>query len=552
MGTMRPAVGAGGTRGLVDRLIHRTGTLLRRRGRLMLGAAGVTFGVGLAVLPTLPSTYTARALVGPAAGVYDGPIERLVEQVLAPASLSGVASECDVARDRTIGEVLAGVPADRLGRLSVHIDVRGRPAESVVVEAAGTSRETAVKAADLVAARLVACDAAHRVQGVAALRSDAAGGATTKDPAAQGGAPARLLLEELRLRYPLLRDPSPERRLQDLAQRLSEGRIAVATLEAQLDGLTAESERLQRVVDQESRQAWRLELAERQAQAARLVRSTPAPEAPTSPAPTTRPAPAPAPTSRVAELEAELARLLASRTTLHPDVRRLMRLLESERQRLTSLSAPAANDGRQAGREPDAPLEEVSPRRAALPVDPAAPLVVAVADGPPDVGPPLAAGGPETWTQRVPSYPAWIEAQHRAEEVALQLVARREEQGARQREHDLLAQQLAHLRDPRLEEARLVERLSAEEELARRSVAAPTAVGRPLTPPLVVLQPAGVHGERSPSRHLAAWALASVILPLLGGLLLELRDRSVRGIEDVEGLGAPILGVVPHLRARGR
>lgn len=218
----------------------------------------------------------------------------------------------------------------------------------------------------------------------------------------------------------------------------------------------------------------------------------------------------------------------------------------------TTSEATTPTNGRQAGRPDAGPTREAPAQRAALPHDQAGPLVVPVADGPPDVGPPP--GGPETWIQRVPSYPAWIQAQHRAEEVQALLSARRQEQEARRREHETLQQQLAQLRDPRLEEARLLELVAVEDEAARRPgvVSAPAPGPRRRAAALVVLQGAGVHAERSPLRHLPGWALASIMLPLLGGLLLELRDRSVRGIEDIEGLGAPVLGVVPHLRVRGR
>lgn len=512
----------------------------------MLVAAAASFAAGLAGLSALPSTYTARALVGPAAGVYEGPADRLVEQALAPTSLGAIASACDVPHHRTLGEVLLGAPVDRVDRLAPRVDVRGAPMESAVVEASGATREAAMKAADLIAARLVECDVAHRRQagGAAAVTSAgvAVAVATHHDDPAPVGPPARLLLEQLRLRHPLLRDPAPERRQQELAQRLSDDRIAIAALEAQLDGLTGEAERLERLVELESSHAWRLDLAERQAQAARLARPEPTRE----PRASSATGGASEPTSRLDELEAELAHLLASRTTLHPDVRRLVRLIESERQRVTSLSPPAGAT---------TPPRAARPQHAAAPKDDrdGGPLLVPVADGPPDLQLP-APGGPEAWTQRVPSYGACNQARQRVEEAQLVLAARREEQAARQREHDLLVHQLAQLREPRLEEARLLERLIAEEQAARRTPIArdATPTTRPAPSPLVILQAAGIRAERSPMVHLPAWALASVILPLLGGLLLELRDRSVRGVEDVDGLGAPVLGVIPHLRTRGR
>ncbi|MCO5169468.1 MAG: hypothetical protein M9894_24255 [Planctomycetes bacterium] len=178
--------------------------------------------------------------------------------------------------------------------------------------------------------------------------------------------------------------------------------------------------------------------------------------------------------------------------------------------------------------------------------------MIAVADGPPDLGAP--ADGPEAWTHRAPSYPVWAEARARAEEVRLALDALEQEQAARRHEHDLLASQLAQLAAPRLEEARLVARL--EQEAARRAAPspAPAAAAAPATAgsPLRLLEPAAVHAERSPWRHLPAVALLALLLPALGGVLLEARDRSVAGPDDLDGLGAPLLGVIPHLRARGR
>ncbi|MBX3471791.1 MAG: hypothetical protein KF878_33460 [Planctomycetes bacterium] len=61
-----------------------------------------------------------------------------------------------------------------------------------------------------------------------------------------------------------------------------------------------------------------------------------------------------------------------------------------------------------------------------------------------------------------------------------------------------------------------------------------------------------MHAERSPWAHLPALLLLALLLPAAAGVLLEARDRSVGGPDDLEGLGAPLLGVIPHLRARGR
>lgn len=528
---------------MVDRLIQRTGTLLRRRGRLMAAAAGVVLGGGVLLLGSLPSTYIARALVGPPVGTYDGPIERLIEQALSPASLAGVASACEVLPHRGPGEVLVGAPADPLKRLAARVEARGRPVQGVVVEAAGASPEQAIAAAGLLAARLVACDADLR----ALLPTGDAPASTAA--ATQDGPeplPARLLLEQLRLRHPLLRDVEAERRLAQLAARLSEDRIAHASLGAKLEGHAAEADRLEALVREEAGRAWRLDRAERLAQRApRPASPSPPSAAQAEPPPE---APRPAPSSRVAELEAELQRLLVSRTSLHPDVRRLQRLLEAERLRVAA--APAPPDARQADARDagDARHASAPARQPAL--DDAPHPLIAVADGPPDVVGPVV-DGPEAWTQRAPSYPAWAEARARAEEVRLALDALEQEQAARRREHDLLTGALAQLAAPRLEEARLTARLEQE---ARRAAPAAPAGPEPAAPigaPLRLLEPPAVHAERSPWAHLPALLLLALVLPAAGGVLLEARDRSVGGPDDLEGLGAPLLGVIPHLRARG-
>ncbi|MCO5169467.1 MAG: hypothetical protein M9894_24250 [Planctomycetes bacterium] len=310
---------------MLDRLIQRTGTLLRRRGRRMLGVAGALGLAGLLLLGALPSTYTARALVGPAVGAYDGPVERLIEQTLSPASLAAVVSACGVPAHRGPGEVLTGAPADPLRRLAARLEPRGRPVQGVVVEAAGASPEQAVAAADLLAARLVVCDAEQRGGLTPAAPTTTAAAATDDEPASTSP-PARLQLEQLRLRHPLLRDVEAERRLAGLAARLSDDRIAHAALAAKLEGLAAEADRLEALVREEAGRAWRLDRAQRLAQRPPPAPAERAPDA----------AAAPAPPSRVAELEAELQRLLVARTPLHPDVRRLQRLLDAERQRAAS------------------------------------------------------------------------------------------------------------------------------------------------------------------------------------------------------------------------
>lgn len=526
---------------MVDRLIQRTGTLLRRRGRLMAAAAGVVLGGGVLLLGSLPTSYTARALVGPPVGTYDGPIERLIEQTLSPASLAGVASACEVLPHRGPGEVLVGAPADPLMRLAARVEARGRPVQGVVVEAAGASPDQAIAAAGLLAARLVACDADLR----ALLPTGDAPASTAA--ATQDGPeplPARLLLEQLRLRHPLLRDAEAERRLAQLAARLSEDRIAHASLGAKLEGHAAEADRLEALVREEAGRAWRLDRAERLAQRA------PRPAAPSAAQGEPPPeAPRPAPPSRVAELEAELQRLLVSRTTLHPDVRRLQRLLEAERLRVAA--APAPPDARQAETRDTGDARHASAPARPLALDDAPHPLIAVADGPPDVVGPVV-DGPEVWTQRAPSYPAWAEARARAEEVRLALDALEQEQAARRREHDLLTGALAQLAAPRLEEARLIARLEQEaRRAAPAATAGPEAVGS-IAAPLRLLEPPAVHAERSPWAHLPALLLLSLLLPAAAGVLLEARDRSVGGPDDLEGLGAPLLGVIPHLRARGR
>lgn len=520
----------GGTKGLLDRIFHGLGTVFRRRGRAMLVGCGATLAAGVLVLGSMPTVYSARALVGPAVGTYDGPIDRLTEQTLSPAVLAEVASACRLSPHRGVGETLARVPGDPVERLGARLEVRGAPVQGVVVEASGTSRLLAELAADLLAARLVAADAEHRARARGA--APVATSSSTSEVSAEVATaiPSRLLLEQLRLRHPLLRDADADRRAQAIAARLSEDRIATAGLRGQLDGLGAEAERLEALVQEEATRAWRLDRAERLALAERSA----APAAAESP-----PRGAPAPSSRVAELEAELQRLLATRTTLHPDVRRLMRMLDSERR--SAAAVPVDDESRPVRAEPRS--EQAG---ADLDLDRG---VLAVADGPPDLAPQQAQPGPEAWTQRAPSYPAWIEARARVEETRLALDAREQERAAREREHDLLTKRLAELAGPRLEEARLVALVEGE---ARRAdeVASASPAQRPAqaSPPLVVIRGAGVHAARSPWQHLPLWALASLLLPLFGGLLLEVRDRSVRGVEDLEGLGAPVLGVVPHLR----
>lgn len=509
--------------------------MLRRRGQIILLAAAAFLLSGLVVLGAMPTVYSARSAVGPSEGATSsGPVDLLVERVRSPATLAAVASDCEVRGPRTPLEVLAGIAADPVQRLEARVEsVHG----AIIVEASGTTPEVALEAANLLAQRLVDLDAERR----ATVQVVSEAQVTTADAPA---VPAQVLLAQLRIRYPTLRDPDAERRLQEIASRMSEDRIAVAAMRAQLDGLTAEAERLEGLVREEAARAWRLDRAERQslAERARSPRSEPESQG-RGVAPST---PAGPPPSRVAQLEAELSQLLATRTTLHPDVRRLLRLLESERQRAAVTPAPAPSPPAWRPASRSTAVEDVS-----MPADS---LLFVTDDEDPALPPQQQPGdGPDAWIQRAPSYPAWVEARARGEEVRLQLDAREQERAARQREHDQLTRRLADLEGPRLEEARLLARVDEEARAAARSVAA-TPLRAPAvaaSAPLRLLQAAGVQSERSPWRHFPTWVLCSFLLPLFGGVLLELRDRSVRGLEDLDDLGAPLLGVIPHLR-RGR
>lgn len=494
--------------------LQRARQFVRRRravlaGTLALGAAAVA---GLA--HGVPSAFVARAVVKADVG-YQGAVAGIVAHVVSGTAVAEARdlagwdrAEPDPPRLRVPGRELVGIstrPDGSVDRLEVQV--------------AGRTRQGALRAAGHLADAI--CDEDR------ARRERARRNATPKGDVLPGPTWVELHdeLATLRQAHPGLSDANLPRRRAQAASSLADAEQALEAAEVRLAGAKAEAARLAALVDVEATRLFSADRIARQARAeAERQRRRQAEQEAAAARRNAGQAAQAAAGARVAELEAELERLLVTRKRRHPDVRRVLRQLEVERRRSAAEPQP----------EPTS-----AERSAARPVSPSR-YVLAGAD---DEG--AVPGNLGSWKQRAPSYAALQEAVRRQREVEVELdVAQRRHADRRQREATLVAAEQA-LEEPRREEQRLIALL---EEVERRT---PTRSGQatPLRPPLVITDRGTFLGETGLRPWWPAGAGLAVLLALLAGLLAERWDRTLYEITDLgHDLGVPVLGVIPKIR----
>lgn len=501
--------------GPLVRLVDASTRLARRRARYMTIVFGALGTCVVVLCDLLPAEHRARAVVAPSGPGRVGPIERIRELALSPASLAEVADVASVADSRTLGEWVAGrAPDPGLRVVPEVLVVRGaeRELEHVIVLASGRTADQARRAADALADRVVALDA---------------GLASGQLPAERGLAPpsaaAQARLAAYRAEHgPLLRDVGLEERHRALAVRVAEERAALVGLRAQLVGAGEESDRLEVLARDEAAQAHALH---RDEEAARALAAAPAPALAPAPAPAPPP---PAAADRLSALEAELQRLLVTFTERHPEVRRLQRQVEAERR--AQAAAPAAP------RAPGAP-QEAAARRPEVASAELPGLVFAVAD---DAPPAPGAAGPEAWLTRAPSYGLWAAARARVEATRVEVEAREQALAVRTGELATLERALAAQTTVRAEEARLAADAAAELALAPPAPLDPAAR-------LAVVERATVIDSRSPWALLLPGVVLAGLASVLLGVAVDAADRTLHRREELEALGVTVLGVIPRV-----
>lgn len=489
---------------------------LRRRGR-EVGFAALAFLALTLTAHAFPRRWVADAMVvPPGVAPYPGPVERLVSTALSPHQLAEAASIANVPTAASVFELLDGSSSlqARLGAsMEVRRDERGA-LHGIAVRAEAASRDQARRLVEALAAGLISANAQLVVSGA---------------PAPAGGSNARHALDAsrrrlstLRERHPGLADPEKEGRVRALERAAGDERVELAAWEARASAASETVARLSEAVQREAELAWRAAEAE----ARRQVAPPPRPVEPT-PAPALQRAP-----SRLEELEAELIRQLASRTDRHPEVRRLLRLIEAERasEERARESAPPSRPVSDGPRGGQIATEEADPSDATF-----------IAEDDP-LGAAPAAGPPPVFLTRAPSYGSWVSAQAEEARANREVEARRRSLEARQGEQSRLQAELDALGRVRHEEQTLVREVA---ELERTASAAP-AEG---VPALVLAAP-------EPTLTPLTWApwslgqalLLAVGIGLLAGLGKDLFDRSYHQADELSELPVPVLGVVPHLR----
>ena len=559
---------------------------LRRR-RVEVGIAFailalVVLGIGF----SLPESHVALARVGPEGTGYDEPVGRYLAEANSAVLLSNLAGP----QPEGIAALWVGPPQERLRPLGWKglTQVRDDPTHNLEIEvrAQGLDPEEALRVANGVAAEIV------RLDGMAA---DASATAPIPSQAATSGpsvAEIQAALAKLRSEHPaLVSDDGAGARLRSEEQTWERRRESERGLETRYTQEVAHSEDLRQRVLEEARALWerhKSELRDRARQAALAAR-------------TKAPVQLAEPTGALAELEAELRRLLATLTLRHPEVRRLLRRIELERARLASLSAneiPSDAPGALPDEEvlPGAlPPGDSSPGDSGPAPAPAggtpapseggaAPPASSPEDDPPGGPRPLPGAEPEAqpgveetsgevglefdisddeqgegraleheqevpaeWIQRAPSYREWIGARDRASRTRAQLEAEHAQSEAMRlrldRERRRLEARERSLAALRGSEARLEDELAR----ARQMQPAPLALR---SGPRARLQASAARPVSSfrPLDYLLQALLGAALASLLFGWWVDRRDPAIHCSEDLSDLRVPVLGVIPHLR----
>lgn len=559
---------------------------LRRR-RVEVGIAFailalVVLGVGL----SLPECHVASALVSPKGTGYEEPVAGYLDEVNSPALLRNLAGP----QPEGLAGLWTGKAEERLrppGWESL-TQVRDDPTRNLEIEvrAQGLDLEEALRVANSVAAEIV------RLDGLAA---DASATAPIPSLAVSSGPSVgeiQAALAKLRTEHPeLVSDDGAGARLRSEEQTWERRRESERGLETRYTQEVAHSEDLRQRVLGEARALWeahKSELQDRAREAALSARKKP-------------PLQIEEPTGALAELEAELRRLLATLTLRHPEVRRLLRRIELERARLASLGAASEIPSDAPGALPNEealpgalPPMDTQPRDEApseTPSKDAAPTkgdqtppAVSPEDAP-SGGPPSPPGSspeaqprsegvsgevslefsvsddeqgegralqheqevPAEWIQRAPSYREWIGARDRASRTRAQLEAEQAQTQAMRlrldRERRRLEARERSLVALRGTEARLEDELAR----ARQMQPAPQAV-RAGPRPRLQARPAKPESSFRPRSYLVHALALAALAALLFGWWIDRRDPAIHDSQDLNDLRVPVLGVIPHLR----
>jgi hypothetical protein len=503
--------------GWLRRVTAHAGALIRRRGLITSLVAALVFALSVAGLGLLPVTCTAQSFVAPIDdAAYVSPLsQRLIDRTLTPTYLNEVSQAGGYGVQDSIL-----TPEEGEG---IKIEPVHGPRNEVVhfrVQASGLGEEAALAATRILAGHLAALNEELR-QGVIATNRELP---QTRDEPADEQPDYRAQLAELQQDYPELFEPALSQRVNQLDTQLLEDEVAVRVLETQVLSYTDEATRMRTQVQLEAAQAYAASREE-------ADRADSAREAALRGEQDRRLDRARASNGRLADLEAELRDLESRYQDRHPRVRRVRAAVESERQRILSDSpAPASRDSDlQDARSDDG--TELS-------------LPIAGPDTTPEEV-------PDHWVLRAPSYHLWTQARSQRERARIELELRRNELIVRQGARDTLMTRQERQREARVQESRLLRQIESQDLAARQRLAEAPQAPSPV-PPSLTIEPPVILQRVSPLDENLPWALLlSIVVGLLTGGLLELRDRSVHQPSDLSRFPVPTLGVVPHLR-RGR
>jgi len=479
------------------RSLRQAWLFLRRRGRLVGFVFAIACAVGSFGVYYAPKRHRTEAVVQPQGQLpYPGPLNTMLEDVQDDLALEAMASHAQLELVPGSWEGFWGQTTIRqrfeVSVTSAPLAVDGRKQSSVEVRFSTLTpkRSQGEAAVRFLAQALLDADAQWRK----AQRTD------EPEPQASDEPDYRAQLQALRASAPEADGSELVRRLRDLRQRIAEAEIQQASLLAREQAAADGLQELDARVSEEATQAYLAYLdAEREKARQEAMREGSGDE-------TRDPR-----LVRIDELEAQLERMLATRTRRHPEVRELVRRLEAERR--------AAAD---AGLTPT-----VDPRGVDFDPTPFQP------------GP-----TPPVWRQRAPSYAGWVGARDEVLDVRQLLAVAREELTALVTQREGLEAAQARAEDTQRELARL-ERLAEEQE---RSAAAERNE-RAVIPPLRLVPPVT---SRAESLVWVGWkgvVLLSLLLALGVGVAVDLGDDSYRLPEEVVGeLGVPVLAVIPRLK----
>lgn len=539
-------------------LIRRTSAFFARRHLafgIVFGALAVT---DLVVTVSCPSTYRATATVlvetarlpedvKPLVPSVQGRLASLTGLTLSDQELARLAVLCPRLAKPRILHVFEGGASSPIqtirDRVAVETPGRGDRSELVVISVTGENAEQTAIVASTLACRLVELDRDFRLAAASAIHSSVVSEATMDVGPLQE---TRARIEKLAAENPLVATTSDtviRAQLEQERRALEEDQVAQAELSASLPLLEGEVSRWSLAVQEEA------EVARRAAQAAESARGSSATPAENDPR-----------RERLSELERQLVAARSHYTEQNPEVKRLLREISLERERLGVEGEPGEEEG-PAPEKPTSPGGTGGGARLFPPAIAGGAEVRPAADAPAD--PPRAAGGAR-FLLEAPSYRNYREAiaklegarahdgglkakiKHRLEEVARlqglvdRLPERRLELARLEAERDRLAARFtsSQQRLAGVEKAFLLEVCERPDgaRTERLALAGP------------VLVPDFALGPDRPWVFLVGLAL-SFAIAAIAAYVRDVQDRSLHTDDEVrDALDLPVLGVIPRLR----